>query len=154
VIIPPAGGPSPRVVTETVSTRALAATIVEVLGFQTASPFHEEPLARFWNVSSPTTSTAAAASDPVLSEVVPIQSFDPSQWFYEARWPLAALTDGDWAYIRREGDLHEELFHIREDAQQRHNLAGEPAMQPTLERMREALGRLTAGPLIPERFNP
>ncbi len=156
VIIPPAGGPSPRVVTETVSLRALAATIVEILGFQAGSPFRGERLARFWNVSSPTASPVAAATDPVLSEVIPRQSVgsNSSQWLNEPGWPLAALNDGDWVYIRREGDVREELFHLREDPQERHNLAREPAMQPTLERMRGALGRLTAGPLTPERFNP
>jgi hypothetical protein len=40
------------------------------------------------------------------------------------------------------------------DAQERHNRAGEAALQPVLERMRAALGRLTAGPLTPQRFNP
>jgi hypothetical protein len=156
VIIPPVGGPSPRVVTESVSLRALAATTVEVLDFQADSPFHGEPLARFWNVSSPTASPLAAATDPVLSEVVPRQSFgsNSSQWLNEPGWPLAALNDGDWVYIRREGDVLDELFHLREDAHERHKLAREPAMQPTLERMRGALGRLTAGPLTTERFNP
>ena len=156
VIIPPAGGPSPRVVTETVSLRDLAATIVDVLGFQVGSPFPGESLARFWNGSSPAASAEAAASDQALSEVVPLESFgpDPSQWLNKPRWPLAALTEGDWTYIRREGDVREELFHVREDAQEQHNLAGDPAMQPTLERMRAALGRLTAGPLTPQRFNP
>jgi arylsulfatase A-like enzyme len=156
VVIPPAGGPPPRVVSETVSLRDLAATIVEALGFQAGSPFRGEPLARFWNGSSRAASAEATAAGPVLSEVVPLQSFgrDPSQWPYEPRWPLASLTDGDWAYIRSEGDVREELFHLREDAQEQHNLARDPAMQPRLERMRGALGHLTAGPLTPQRFNP
>ena len=49
-------------------------------------------------------------------------------------WPLGALNDGDWSYIRREGDVREELFHA--DANQERNLAGDPAAGPTLERMR------------------
>jgi arylsulfatase A-like enzyme len=156
VFIPPAGGPSPRVVTETVSPRALAATIVAVLGFQAGSPFRGEPLGRFWSVSSPTASALAAASDPVLSQVVPnlSPSGDSLQRPNELGWPLGALIDGDWTYIRREGDVREELFHLPEDAHERHNLAREPAMQPTLERMRGDLGRLTGGPLTPERFKP
>src|SRR5262249_36729591 len=52
VVIPPAWGPSPQVVTETVSLRDLAATIVDVLGFGVGSPFPGEPLARFWGGSS------------------------------------------------------------------------------------------------------
>jgi hypothetical protein len=156
VIIPPAGGPSPRVVTDPVSLRGLAATIVEVLGFQAGSPFHGESLAQCWNVSSPKASTLAAAAEPVLSEVVPLQlvSGDLSQSPDAPGWPLAALNDGEWVYIRREGDVREELFDLREDAKQRRNLAREPAAQPTLERLRGALDRLTAGPLTPERFKP
>jgi hypothetical protein len=39
------------------------------------------------------------------------------------------------------------------DAKEQRNLAGDAAAQPTLERMRAALGRLTGGPLLPQRFN-
>jgi arylsulfatase A-like enzyme len=139
-----------------VSLRDLAATIVDVLGFQADPLFPGESLARFWQGSPPGDTDTAAASDPALSEVVPLESFgpDPSQWFTKPRWPLAALIDGDWTYIRREADRHEELFHLRGDARERHNRAAEPALQPVLERLRAALVRLTAGPLTPQRFNP
>jgi arylsulfatase A-like enzyme len=155
VIIPPAGGPSPRVVTETVSLRDLAATIVDLPGFKAAAPFPGNSLARFWNGSA-MASAKATASGRALSEVVPLplSARDPSGWAHESRWPLAALTEGDWTYIRRDGEVREELFRVREDAQQRHNLANDPAMRPTLNRMRRALDELTAGPLTPKRFNP
>jgi hypothetical protein len=39
-------------------------------------------------------------------------------------------------------------------ASELHDLASDPAMQSAMERLRGALGRLTAGPLTPERFNP
>jgi choline-sulfatase len=67
---------------------------------------------------------------------------------------LAALTGAGWTYIRREGDVREELFDVRADPRQLHDLAGNPAQRPMLERMRATLGRLTAGPLTPQRFNP
>jgi len=154
VIIPPAGSPTKQVVTEAVSLRDLAATVVDVLGFKAASPFPGDSLARFWNGSSRAAPAEPAASDRTLSEVVPIDPLnpDPSQ-LLEPRWPLAALTEGDWTYIRREGDVREELFYLRKDASELHNLAGDPAMEPTLERMRQALSRLTRGPLTPQRFN-
>lgn len=156
VIIPPAGGPSPRVVAETASLRDLALTIVDILGLQADSRFPGEPLTRFWKSPSEATVRQATASDPALSEVVPLGSFDPdpSQWLKQPRWPWAALTDGDWTYIRREGDGREELFNTRADGREQQNLAGKPAAQSTLERMRGALERLTAGPLTPQRFNP
>ena len=71
----------------------------------------------------------------------------------EPRWPLGALAEGDWTYIRREGDVREELFHLRDDGQELHDLAGDAATRPILERMRQGLSHLTGGPLTPERFN-
>ena len=56
--------------------------------------------------------------------------------------------------IRRRLMEHEELFRLPEDAQERHNLADDPVQKPVLERLRATLGKLTAGPLTPQRFNP
>jgi hypothetical protein len=88
--------------------------------------------------------------------VVPLPSAAPyaAQRFETLGWPLAALTDGQWSYIRRERPVREELYHAPDDARQLRNLASDQAMQPTLERMRRVLGRLTAGPLTPRRFRP
>ncbi len=135
LIIPPrqAGSPPRPVVTEPVSLRDLAATIVERLGFQEGSPFPGESLARFCERGilddSP---TEPAARDRVLSEVVPLDGLnpDPAQ-LLKPRWPMAALTRGDWKYIRREGDIREELFHLRDDPRELQNLAGtRPCSRP------------------------
>ena len=67
--------------------------------------------------------------------------------------PLGAVKEAEWSYIRREGDVREELFHLSEDAKEQRNLAGDPSAQTTLEQMRAALDRLTGGPLLPERFS-
>ncbi len=150
VIIPPGGSPSKRVVTETVSLRNLAATIVDVLDFDTGSPFPGKSLARFWDGSSP-----SLFADHALSEVVPIDPINPDPLeMVKPHWPLAAVNEGGWTYIRREGDVREELFHLREDAREAHDLAGSPAARPELERMRGSLSKLTAGPLTPQRFKP
>ncbi len=128
VIIPPGGSPSKRVVTETVSLRDLAATIVDVLDFKTGSPFPGKSLARFWDESS---HSASVAVDWALSEVVPIDPLKPDPLeMVKPHWPLAAVNEGGWTYIRREGDVHEELFHLREDAKESHNLAGSPSRAP------------------------
>jgi arylsulfatase A-like enzyme len=150
VIIPPGGSPTHRVVTETVSLRNLAATIVDLLDQGAGSPFPGKSLARFWNGSSP-----APPDDDALSEVVPIDpiNHDPLE-MVKPHWPLAAVNEGGWTYIRREGDVHEELFHLREDAKESHDLASSPPARSELERMRGSLSGLTAGPLTPERFNP
>jgi arylsulfatase A-like enzyme len=149
VIIPPGGSPSRRVVSETVSLRNLAATIVDALGLESGASFPGESLARFWDGSSP------SPADRALSEVVPIDPLHPEPLeMAKPHWPLAAVNDHGWSYIRREGDGHEELFHLRDDARELHNLAGSPSALPELKRMHASLYELTAGPLIPQRFRP
>jgi hypothetical protein len=95
-------------------------------------------------------------ASPALSEVVPLRDRgeDALHWLSKPRWPFAGLTQDQWTYIRREGDVVEALFHLRDDAQEQQNLADDPAMQPIVRRMRAELDRLTGGPLTPDRFNP
>jgi arylsulfatase A-like enzyme len=159
LIVPPAQGPSPRVVTQRVSLRDIAPTIVDLAGCPARSPFPGKSLSRFWRDSAGSTPAGTdgldASSERALAEVVPNDLTDPDPaHVLKPRWPLAALAEGEWNYIRREGDVHEELFHARVDAQERHNLADDPSTQPVLQRMRDALRQLTAGPLTPQRFNP
>jgi hypothetical protein len=91
---------------------------------------------------------------PSLAEVVPYAARNHDYWAGPQHVaPLGAVKENDWSYIRREGDGQEELFHLSEDANERHNLAGDPMAQQTLEQMRAALNRLTGGPLLPERFS-
>src|SRR5262249_51495763 len=126
----------------------------DVLGLEAGSPFPGYSLARSWNRTSPTSPLQRASSDPALAEVVPNDPLDRDSWGLPKKtWPLGSLNEGEWSYIRREGDLREELFHLRMDALEQRNLAGDPAAQPTLERMRGTLGRLTDGPLLPRRFS-
>ena len=157
LVIPPGGRSTKQVVTEAVSLRDLAATVVDVLGLEAGSPFPGDSLARFWDARPTTAPVEHAAPAPALAEVVP----DPnapvsrnSSRLPRSTWPLGALYEGEWSYIRGEGDVREELFHLRQDAKEERNLAEDPAARPTLERMRWALGRLTAGPLLPPRFSP
>jgi arylsulfatase A-like enzyme len=156
VIIPPGNGPSPRVVTGPVSLRELAATIVDVAGLRAGSPFPGESLARFWDGPPRPTGLGIASVGPALSELIPVRAIDedPWHWINKTRWPWAALAEGPWTYIRREGDVREELFRIPDDAREQRDLAGDPAMRTILLRMRAELDRLTGGPLTPGRFNP
>ena len=78
---------------------------------------------------------------PRLAEVVPGDALNRDSYGLPRKtWPLGALNDGDWSYIRREGDVREELFHLSTDAREQRNLARDPAARPMLERMREAPG--------------
>jgi len=87
--------------------------------------------------------------------VVPTNPLDPDPArILESRQVFDSLAEGDWAYIRREENVWEQLFNLRDDPKQLHNLAADPALQPRLEQMRESLHQLTGGPLTRERLNP
>jgi arylsulfatase A-like enzyme len=152
LVVPP-GGVTGHVVKETVTLRDLAATIVDVLDLEAGSPFPGSSLARCWERPTRPPPTHAS-SNPVLSEVVPgFATNVDDDGLFRKTWPLGALNDGEWSYIRGEGNVREELFRVGQDAGEQHNLARDPAARPALERMRQALSRLTGGPLLPQRFH-
>ena len=154
VIVPPGGNATKKVIKEAVSLRDLAATIVDVLGLEPGSPLPGSSLARYWRNPSPGAPSANASADPALSEVLPGLAINVDAYgLPEKAWPLGALDDGDWSYVRSEGNVREELFNLRKDTGEQRNLARDPAAQPILDQMRQTLGRLTEGPLMPDRFN-
>jgi arylsulfatase A-like enzyme len=157
LIVPPAGSPAPpkRVVTETVSLRDLPATVVDLLDLRPGAPFPGRSLARFWRTPPADDTLGSPTSEPALSEVVLTDPRDPSpERVLEYRQVLASLADDAWVYIRRQGNGREELYDLHTDPQELQDLSGDGAMQGVLERMRQSLDRMTAGPLTPERFRP
>jgi hypothetical protein len=143
------------VVTETVSLRDLPATVVDLLNLQSGAFFPGRSLARFWSPPSAETTAGSPAAEVALSEVVLTDPRDPSpERVLEYRQVLASLAQGAWIYIRRQENGREELYDLRADAQERHNLSGDAAMQGVLVRMRGTLDQMTAGPLRRERFKP
>jgi arylsulfatase A-like enzyme len=154
LIIPPGGIPANRVVAETVSLRDLPATVVDVLGFGTDSPFPGSSLAKFLDSAALAGRDKQQWGDPALAEVLPNHRGNlDSSGLPKKSWPLGAVIAGEWSYIRREQDRREELFDLHADAEEQHNLAGDPAAEAKLTRMRAALDRLTSGRLVPERFS-
>jgi arylsulfatase A-like enzyme len=155
IFIPPAASAPQRTIVETVSLRDLAVTIVDLAGLNESSPFPGDSLARYWNGKPPTERGLRSSSQPALAEVVPNEAMNqvPSP-LPERGWPLAALIEEGWTYIRRVRDGREELFRLPTDGGEQHNLVADTATRSTLERMRVALDRLTAGPLTPRRFKP
>jgi arylsulfatase A-like enzyme len=155
VVIPPGGGATKQVVKETVSLRDLAATVVDLAGLESGAPFPGVSLARTWKPPSQVALPHPPSASPVLAEVVPDNPHNRNSWgVAELLPPLGAVKERDWSYIRREGDVREELFHLPQDPKEQYNLADNPAAQVTLQHMRAALDRLTGGPLFPERFKP
>ena len=156
LFIPPGGTATKQVVNEAVTLRDLAATIIDVSGQASGSAFPGNSLARFWDGTLLKAQLHRATGEPALAEVVPNSNAPgnrDSTGLSKPIWPLGAIKDAEWSYIRREGAIREELFQLRNDANERRNLAGDPASLATLEQMRAALDRLTGGPLLPQRFS-
>ena len=61
--------------------------------------------------------------------------------------PPASLAEGDFAYIRNEGDRTEELFNEHDDPGELHNLVEVAAMRYVLERFRQRLDLMKANRL-------
>jgi arylsulfatase A-like enzyme len=154
IVVPP-GGREPRLtVKEAVSLRDMAATIVNLAGLQSDAPFPGVSLSRFWNQPARVPRVEPPSASPSLAEVSPNDPFHRDFWGVPARRPpVGAIKDGEWSYISQEGDVHEELFHLREDSKEMINVASDPAAQTILQQKRETLNRLTGGPLLPQRFN-
>ena len=109
-----------------------------------ASPFPGKSLARYWDNSALGNDATHGALSMAISEVVPIDPLNPDPLeMVKPHWPLAALNQGGWTYIRREGDIREELFQLSDDPRESRNLAATPDAQTTIERMRTTLGRET-----------
>ena len=136
LIVPPPRSRSQGVVSETVSLRNLPATIVELVGLEASSSFPGPSLANLWRGTSP--DPGSVMIDGVVSELTGPNPTDPNQGRSPAkRGPLISLAEGDFVYIRNEGDGAEELFNEREDPRELRNQAGVEALQPILNRFRE-----------------
>jgi hypothetical protein len=141
IVLPADRGRSPVAVEQFVSLRDLPATIVDLIGLGEGSPFPGRSLARFW--ADPPAAAPPAEAELVLSELASPNPADPNRGRSPAyRGPLVALAEGDFVYIRNEGDGGEELFNQRTDPHEFVNLAGAEAMHPVLRRFRDHLQRV------------
>jgi arylsulfatase A-like enzyme len=154
LVLPPGGRSEPQVVTEPVSLRDLAATIVSMAGSENGARFPGLSLARFWKEPSRSMPGRSPSRSPALAEVVPIDPRQRDSWGFPRRLPsLGAIKQNDWSYIRREGGTGEELFDLRQDPGEQQNLAAFPGARKTLEQMRGVLESLTAGALPGKGFS-
>jgi len=140
VIVPPSGLNPPAVVGETVSLRDLPATIVDLVGQGEGSPFPGESLARFWRDSALDGAGSRRDHDPVISELMAPNPTRPNQGRSPAsRGPLISLSEGNFVYIRNEGDGSEELFNERDDPHEIDDRAQFESMRPVLDKFRRRL---------------
>jgi arylsulfatase A-like enzyme len=132
------------IVNETVSLRDLPATIAELIGQGSGSPFPGRSLARLWRDSRP--ADASQAGEGAISELASPNPFDPNQGRSPVhRGALVSLAEGDYVYIRNEGDGGEELFNWRDDPNEFDNRARFTAVQAVMEGMRARLNHMRAG---------
>jgi arylsulfatase A-like enzyme len=154
VVVPPPGVRIKPVVGETVSLRSLASTIADITGWSAESVFPGGSLARLWQPSS-NSPGSLGPDDRVMAELIPNETLVAGAPGSPLRpGPLAALAEDGWSYIRRDGNVREELYHLRGDPREQHDVAASADARVRLERMRDVLLRLTLGPLTFERFNP
>jgi arylsulfatase A-like enzyme len=138
VILLPKRSRTRCVVGELVSLRDLPATIVDLLGIASSSPFPGRSLARFWNGDS--RGAASDGSEEVLSEIhAPPPDNAELTRIPGAPWPVVSLASGDYLYIRNEGNHREELYNLRQDPQERRNLVDGDNEKDVLGRLRDRL---------------
>jgi arylsulfatase A-like enzyme len=141
LIVPPGAGQSGQKVREVVSLRDVPATVVDLVGLSAGAPFPGRSLARFWRGSPAASDTAQSAV--ALSELFSPNPIDPNHGRAPARrGPLLSLAEGDFLYIRNQGDLTEELYNQREDPRELTNRASLGAFQPVLERFRRRVAEI------------
>jgi arylsulfatase A-like enzyme len=132
------------IVREVVSLRDLPATIVDIAGLSTGSPFPGRSLASLWR--EPGAQSAVVSPDAVVSELLEPSPGSTNRGRSPAyRGPLISFAEGNFVYIRNEGNGSEELFDEHDDPRQLTNLARSEAMKPVLERFRQAYARIKPG---------
>jgi arylsulfatase A-like enzyme len=143
LIVPPSRIKAERVVRETVSLRDLPATVVDLAGLGTRSPFPGRSLSALWEGQL---ARPIEDLDEVLSELPSPSPSDSSHGRSPARrGALVSLAEGDLVYVRNEVDGTEELFNERDDPRELTNRAQSIAMRPILRRFRERLARIKKG---------
>jgi arylsulfatase A-like enzyme len=134
----PGSVPESRRVASTVTLRDIPATIVDLVGLESEAVFSGRTLARFWQGPD-----QVPADDP---EPFVVAQTSGKSWVADHK-PISkgnmtsVLVDG--LHLIRNGDGTEELYDIRADPWEQHNLVDEPALAAALERL-----RVLAAPLV------
>ena len=140
LIVPPLKNRTERVVRQFVSLRDLPATIVDLVGQRADSPFPGHSLADLWRESD--LATGGGTPSEAFSELVGASPRNCNMGRSPAnRGPMISLAEGDFVYIRNEGDGAEELFNERVDPRQLSNRVGLESMRPELDRFRKRTAR-------------
>lgn len=138
LVLLPGGAHAGEVVSEPVSLRDVAATIVGLLELEADAPFPGVSLVRSLGRAAGVTE----AEVPVLTEVLLRDQISrnpnrPPAW----RGPMYSIVAEDQTYIRN-ADGQEELYDLRDDPAQTRDQSSSAGSEALLERMRRRLGEL------------
>ncbi len=133
LILLPRKGRTARVVPQVVSLRDLPATIVDLVGQGAGSPFPGHSLADLWRDSHDTRAAASVAFSELFASSPRKTNHGRSP---ADRGAMISVAEGDFVYIRNEGDGAEELFNKSDDPHELSNRRGVDALKPVLEQLR------------------
>jgi arylsulfatase A-like enzyme len=136
LVLDPSEAAHGMTVSEPVSLRDVAATVVERLGVAAGSPFPGRSLAHFWS-----TDASSSASEPVLSALETAPGEDPNQGESPGcRGAMRSVVAWGCHYIVG-GDSREELFDLENDRSETRDLANDKKYVDVLKRFRGIASR-------------
>ncbi|MEO8294436.1 MAG: sulfatase [Gemmatimonadota bacterium] len=132
--------PAHRVVTQAVSVRDLAATIMGQVDGPADPAVPGRSLDRFWNGAAP---IEGASSDTLVAEV----AYTPRlpEWYPVSRGPMKSVVLGEFRYIQN-GDGKPELYDFEHDIMETNDLLKPTGQHVMLNELRNLLTRVTGGP--------
>ena len=129
---------------ETVSLRDLPATVVDLTGLADDAHFPGRSLSPLWR--SPGSATPPLEKGSALSELASPNPYDPNQGRSPIhRGALASIAEGDYVYIRNDGENSEQLFNVREDPNEFDDRSRSEGTRAIKERLKTLLERSRAG---------
>jgi arylsulfatase A-like enzyme len=143
LVIAPSGVPVGQTVTAPVSLRNLPATILDLVGWRGKSPFPGKSIASTWNTEGAKENRPAC---PLLSELgPPIEPTREKPRMLLGGESLTSIVDEGMLYIRHEHGA-EELYDLKEDPTETHDLSASATSGPVLARFRQTLSRIVPTP--------
>ena len=134
LIVPPNRASAGRVIDDPVSLADLPATVLDLLGLETGSPFPGGSLASTWTDRPQPISSAYSELRGRIDEGA--GALDQENRDLARTWQ-SVVADG-FSYIRR-GDARELLYNLAADPTQTTDLAPDPTHSPALDSSRAAL---------------
>jgi len=122
------------------SLREIPATVLDLLGIP-EHPFPGSSLATLWQDSS-----GARVGQPLYSSVR--RAWGLPSWYPVVNGDMISVADSGYRMIRG-GNGVEELFDLRSDPFERHNILGQPGLEAATARLRHLLDAAAASAVTP-----